>query len=142
MLKTRLNEGLLEKGVGICKKIAASREVVTACFYGPWVFGYAEEKSDIHILLVLNEYQPTLRGYFTSLNGGGVSTIAVDQKAFEKDVEQGWLGEFIAEKITTPYKSLINEEYLLRQETKLKKRIIWELLENIVLEFPELSRIH
>jgi len=68
-----------------------------------------------------------------------VFILAVDQRIFERDVEQGWLGEFVAEKITVPYEPLINEEYLRQQEVKVKKRIIWELLENIVSEFPELS---
>ncbi|NIU38459.1 hypothetical protein GWN65_00360, partial [Candidatus Bathyarchaeota archaeon] len=65
--------------------------------------------------------------------------MTVDRRAFERDVEQGWLGEFVAEKVTVPYEPLINGEYLQRQEVKMKKRTVSELLENLVLEFPELS---
>jgi len=63
----------------------------------------------------------------------------VDRRAFERDVEQGWLGESVAEKVTVPYEPLINGEYFQRQEVKMKKRTASELLENLVLEFPELS---
>jgi tRNA A-37 threonylcarbamoyl transferase component Bud32 len=63
----------------------------------------------------------------------------VDSRAFERDVKQGWFGEFIAEKILIPYEPLSNEEYLWHNEVVLKKRIVWELLENIVLGFPESS---
>jgi len=38
-----------------------------------------------------------------------------------------------------PYLPLINEEYLHEQEVKLKRRLVLELLENLVLDFPELS---
>jgi tRNA A-37 threonylcarbamoyl transferase component Bud32 len=78
--------------------------------------------------------------YLKPLNGTNAFILAVDRGAFEGDVEQGRLGEFTAEKITVPYEPLINKEYLWRQEVMVKKRIVLELLENIVLEFPELSR--
>ncbi len=135
-----LNEGLKENVFGLCKRIAGSRKIMAACFYGPWVCGYADEKSDVHVLMVLGNFRSRLRGYYKSLNGTNAFILAVDQGAFEGDVKQGRLGEFTAEKITVPYESLINEEYLQRQELKAKKRIVLELLENIVLEFPELSR--
>ncbi len=140
MMPRLLNEGLKENVFGLCKRIAGSRQIIAACFYGPWVCGYADEKSDVHVLLVLGSFRSRLRSYLKPLNGINAFILAVDQGAFEGDVEQGRLGEFTAEKITVPYESLINEEYLRRQEVMAKKRIIFELLENIVLEFPELSR--
>ena len=125
----------------ICMHIAASHEsrVTAASFYGPWVCGYADEKSDLHVLLVLHNYRPRLRAYHKTLKEVRLFILAVDQRAFERDVKGGWLGEFVAEKLTVPYEPLVNEEYLQGQEVKVKRRIVSELLENIILEFPELS---
>jgi len=49
------------------------------------------------------------------------------------------LGEALAERIVFPYIALENREYLHLQEVKLKKRLILELLENLISSFPELS---
>ncbi|KPV61711.1 MAG: bifunctional UGMP family protein/serine/threonine protein kinase [Candidatus Bathyarchaeota archaeon BA2] len=136
-----LNENLKETVSDICMRIAASHksQVIAACFYGSRVCGYAETKSDVHVLLVLSNYSPGLRGYLQPLNGINVFILATSQVAFERDVKQGWLGEFVAQNVTVPYEPFINKEYLQRQEVKMKRRIVWELLENIVSEFPELS---
>lgn len=139
MVKPLLNKTLKETSLNLCKDIAGPCKVVAACFYGPRVCGYADEKSDVNILLVLSGIRPTLKGYLESINEIDVFILVADRGMFEKDVEQGLLGEFIAEKIATPYEPLINEEYLRLQEVKLKRRFIWEILENIVSEFPELS---
>lgn len=134
-----LNEGLKENVFGMCRSIAGSRQIVAACFYGSWVCGYADEKSDVNVLLILDGFSLLLNTYSKSTDGVNVLILTVDRRAFEKDVEQGWLGEFVAEKLTVPYEPLIDGEYLQHQEVKMKKRIISELLENLVLEFPELS---
>jgi len=134
-----LNEGLKENVFGLCKGIAGSRQIVAACFYGSWVCGYADEKSDVNVLLILDGFPFLLNTYFKAAGGVNGLILTVDRRAFERDVKQGWLGEFVAEKVTVPYEPLINGGYLQRQEVKMKKRIISELLENLVLEFPELS---
>jgi tRNA A-37 threonylcarbamoyl transferase component Bud32 len=123
----------------LCRQIAASHELVAACLYGPYVCGYGREKGDLNVLLVLSGFRPALRSYHKSLNGIDVFILTVERGAFEKDVKAGWLGEFAAEKVMVPYEPLYNEEYLSHQEVLLKRRIVWELLENIVLGFPESS---
>ena len=133
-----LSEGLKENVLGICKRIAGSHNIVAACFYGPRVCGYGDEKSDVHALLLLSDYRTGLKCYSKPSNGVNVFILVVDQRIFERDVKQGWLGEFVAEKVTAPYEPLINEKHLSCREVKVKRRIIWELCENIVLEFPEL----
>jgi len=134
------NENLNENVLDICKRIAGSREIVAACFYGPHVCGYADEKSDVNVLLVIRNYISILKGYLKPLNEVKVFILAVDKGSFERDIRQGWLGEFATNKLIIPYKPLLDEKYLQKQEVKAKKRIIWELLENIVLTFPELSQ--
>ncbi len=136
-----LSENLKENTSEICMRIATSHnsKIIAACFCGPWVCGYADDKSDVHLLLVLANYHPRLRGYRKPLNGTNAFILAVDQGAFERDVEAGWLGEFAADRVMVPYEPLFNEEYLSCKEVLLKRRIVWELLENIVLGFPESS---
>ena len=132
-------QSVRESTLTLCMDIAGSSSIVAVSLYGSWVCGYADEKSDVNVLLVLSNYRPRLKGYLKPLEGIKAFILVVDQGIFERDVEKGWLGEFVAEKITVPYEPLINEEYLKQQEVKVKKRIIWELLENIISEFPELS---
>ena len=68
-----------------------------------------------------------------------IFVFAVDEWIFERDVDRGFLGEALAGGLIFPYKPLLNEVYLHGQEVKLKKRLTLELLENLVLDFPELS---
>jgi len=138
-LSSLLSEDLEEKMVGLCKSIAGSRQIVAACFYGSWVCGYADEKSDVNVLLILDDFSLILNTHVRSADGTNALFLTVDRIAFEKDVGQGWLGEFVADKVIVPYETLINRQYLQRQEVKMKKRTVSELLENLVLEFPELS---
>jgi len=68
-----------------------------------------------------------------------IFVFAVDEWVFERDVDRGFLGEALAGGLIFPYKPLLNKGYLRVQEVKLKKRLTLELLENLVLDFPELS---
>jgi tRNA A-37 threonylcarbamoyl transferase component Bud32 len=124
----------------LCYSVAEKRKIVAACLYGPAVSGYADERSSLNILLVLSRFQPMLKTYHKTVSQKDVYVLTVDQRAFRRDVEMGWLGEFVADKLIVPYEPIINREYLWRQEIAVKKRIIFELLEAIILEFPELSR--
>jgi len=123
----------------LCYAIAAQRRIVAACIFGPLASEYADEKSSVNVLLVLRGYQPILKTHRRAFEQRDALILTVDQRAFQKDVEKGWLGEFAAQKLMLPYEPLINNDYLWRQEVALKKRIVWELLEVIVSEFPELS---
>ena len=134
-----LCEDFKEEVLGICGRITGVREPVAACFYGSQVYRHVNHEGGVNVLLVLNDFRLRLKSYQESLNGTNVFILVVDKDAFEHDVEQGRLGEFVAEKITIPYQAFLNKEYLWQKEVQMKKRIIRELLENMVLEYPELS---
>jgi len=135
------NENPNENVLNICKRIAGSRKIVAACVYGPRVCGYADEKSDVNLLLVISNYRSVLKGFLKPLNNEVKAfTLAVDRGSFERDIKQGWLGEFVTNNLIIPYQPLINEKYLQEKEVRVKKRIIWEILENLVITFPELSQ--
>lgn len=97
-------------------------------------------KKTVEALLVVRGFSPKLMNYVKIINGTSVIFVAVDEWVFERDVDRGFLGEALAWGLIIPYLPLINEDYLHRQEIKLKKRLTLEILENLVLAFPELSR--
>jgi len=138
-MTTQLKESLKEKVLEQCRRIAGSRQIVAACLFGPWVCGYADPKTDINVLLVLDSFPLRLNTYTETVDGVNVQVLAVNRLDFERDVNKSWLGEFFAEKLTSPYEPLENEEYLHLNELKIKKRTVLELLENLILSFPESS---
>jgi tRNA A-37 threonylcarbamoyl transferase component Bud32 len=138
-MTTQLNEKLKERVLEQCRDIADSRQIAAACLYGPWVCGYADKKTDLNVLLILENFTLRVNTYFESADGVDASILTVNRLDFERDVRAGWLGEFFSEKVTGPYEPLKNGEYLRLNEVKTKKRTILELLENLITEFPESS---
>jgi len=122
------------------RRIAGNRQIVAACQYGPIVNGYGDGESEVNILLVLSKFQTRLKTYRKPVGERDAFVLVVDQGTFQKDVSAGWLGEIAADKLMVPYEPLFGSDYLWQQEIALKKRIVWELLEALVLEFPELSQ--
>ena len=69
-MTTRLLNGDTEKTVSeFCKRSAGSRQIVAACLYGPWVCGYADEKSDVNVLLILHSFPLILNTTHNSTDG-------------------------------------------------------------------------
>ena len=83
MMNHFLNESLKENVLGLCKRIAGSRQIVAACFYGPWVCGYADEKSDVNVLLILDSFTLLLNTYVRSTDGVNALILTVDQRALK-----------------------------------------------------------
>jgi tRNA A-37 threonylcarbamoyl transferase component Bud32 len=123
----------------MCHSVAGNRTIVAACLYGPLVSGYGDDKSNIDILLILKGFGSRIKTYRKKVSRRNALILVVDQGAFQRDISAGWLGEIAADKLLIPYEPLINSDYVWRQEVALKKRLVWELLENLVLEYPELS---
>jgi len=128
-----------ESILALCCSVAGNRTIVAACLHGPLVRGYGSDESDIDILLILKGFGSRIKTYGKKVSHRNALVLAIDQGAFQKDVSAGWLGEIAADKLLIPYEPLINGDYLWRQEVALKKRVAWELLEGLILEFPELS---
>jgi len=135
-----LDDGLRRKLIRLCEDIAGSSQITAAIIAGDYTSGANEFKIIPEIFLVIPDFQPKLMSYIKALDGRNIIVIAVDEWIFERDVDRGFLGEAIAEKMIFPYIALASTDYLRIQEVKLKKRLVLELLENLVLDFPELSR--
>jgi len=139
MSNQTLSNSQEEQVLNLCRQIAGTRKIAAACVFGARPSGYGTDQSDINVLLIVKNYPSRLMVYPKLLDDVNAFFLVVDCGLFEADVEQGIIGEFVAEKLMLPYRPIINQEYLQFQEIKLKKRIVWELLENLVLEYPEMS---
>ena len=140
MALKKMNDDLKKRLLDLCMDVAGSREIVAACMYGPRVQGYGDEGSYIEVLLVLKSSRHIFRCHLKRVTADGeVFILVVDQGFFEKDVESEWLGGLVVDNILTPYEPLVNGEYLQREEIEVKRRIILEIVSNLVLEYPEMS---
>ncbi|UCH31221.1 MAG: hypothetical protein JSV05_06885 [Candidatus Bathyarchaeota archaeon] len=138
---TRLaSKNLREEHIlNLCKKMLQSKEIFSACYYGPKVYGKQYKKTDINALLIMQNPPSKIRNFNQQIAGINLNVLVVDKKVFEADVNHGEFGEFAAEIVAFPYAGLINISYLEKMEVELKKRFIQELLENTILQYPELS---
>jgi len=133
------DQKLTEQIVNFCRHIAGSYQIAGTCICSDYVLGFSDTKTIVEILLVIRDFQPRLMSYVKVLDARNIIVYAVDEWVFERDVDRGFLGEALAGKMIFPYVSLMNGNYLNLQEVKLKKRLVLELLETLVLDFPELS---
>ena len=135
----RVNEKLFEQILGFCRYVAGSCQITSACICGDYALGFCPENATVEVLLIIRDFQPRLMNYVKVFDEKNVVVFAVDEWIFERDVDKGFLGEALAGGLIFPYIPLTNEDYSHSQEVKLKKRLILELLENLILNFPELS---
>ncbi|MEM3824281.1 MAG: lipopolysaccharide kinase InaA family protein [Candidatus Bathyarchaeia archaeon] len=138
-MQKRLYVELKEQICGFCRQIADSRPIIGVCLCGSAFNFFEMVKTPLEVLLVIKGFKPRLMNYVRLFNGRPVIFYAVDQWVFERDVDSGFLGEAFSIHLIFPYTPLAGENYLKMEEVKLKKRLILENLENLALDFPELS---
>src|SRR5512133_2634926 len=92
----------------------------------------------VEVTIIIHDFPARLLSYLKIVKGKPVFFFAVDQWVFERDIDRGLLGEAIASKLVFRYHSLDGAAYLRQREMELKKRLVIELLENLVINFPEL----
>lgn len=92
----------------------------------------------IEVMIIIHDFPARLLSYLKIIRDKPVFFFAVDQWVFERDIDRGLLGEAIASKLVFPYHPFEGGTYLHGREMELKQRLIVELLENIVINFPEL----
>jgi tRNA A-37 threonylcarbamoyl transferase component Bud32 len=134
-----VSEDLTKEIVDFCRHIAGTNETFAICVNGGYSLGLSATKSAIQVLAIIRPFQPRLMNYIKVFNGNNIVVFAVDKWVFERDVDRGFLGEALAGGLIFSYRPLINEDYLHYQELQLKKRLARELLESLVMDFPELS---
>jgi tRNA A-37 threonylcarbamoyl transferase component Bud32 len=130
---------LTEEVLSFCKHVAGSCHIVACFTRSDYASASPTTKKVLQVLVILRGFQPRLMSYVRIVRTSYVTISAVDKWVFERDVDKGLLGEALASALTFPYTSLVNEAYVHLQEVKLKKRLIVELLQSLVLDFPQLS---
>jgi len=136
---TTANIALQRQILDHCKHIAGPYPITAVCQSDDYTLEAPTSKSAVEVLLILKGFQPRLLTNVRVIDGRNVVFFAVEQWVFERDVDRGFLGEGLAGLLIFPYAALCNREYLNVQEVALKKRLVLELLENLVLSYPELS---
>jgi len=134
----RQDEKLTEEIMSFSRHIAGSSRITAACLCSNYS-SLSTSRTATQVLLVIENSQPRLMNYVKAFGASTLVVLAVDKWVFERDVNRGLLGEALAGGLIFPYKPITNEEYLQRQEVILKRRLILELLQSLVLDFPELS---
>ena len=122
-----------------CRHIAGSAQITGISLFDNCSANTKDAKAAVEVVLVIRDFQPRLMSYVRVVDSRNIVIFAVDQWIFERDVERGFLGEASAGTLIFPHIALVGGDYLRTQEILLKKRLILELLENLVLGFPELS---
>ncbi|MCW4009459.1 MAG: hypothetical protein NWF05_02415 [Candidatus Bathyarchaeota archaeon] len=135
----KVNNGFEREILEFCRHVAGPYKITAVCQSDDYTIEEPSAKSTVEVLLVLHDFQPRLMSYMRSIDGRNVIFFVVDQWIFERDVDRGFLGEALASRLIFPYTSLVENDFIHRQEIALKTRLILELLENIVLSYPELS---
>jgi tRNA A-37 threonylcarbamoyl transferase component Bud32 len=136
---THSDTKLTEEILNFCRHAAGSCHVVAVCIRGDYGSVLPTVKTIVQVLAILHDFQPRLMNYVKVFGTTNVSVLAVDEWVFERDVDRGFLGEALAAGLIFPYVALVNRHYLHVQEVRLKKRLVIELLQSLVLDFPELS---
>jgi tRNA A-37 threonylcarbamoyl transferase component Bud32 len=131
----KLSGQILEFG----RHIAGSGRIVAAYIYGDSIAELSRSKVAVEVVLVIRGFQAKLMNYVRVFDGRTVIVVVADEWVFERDVDRGFLGEALVWGLILPYLPLTGNEYLHSKEVKLKKRLACEILENLVLDYPELS---
>ena len=123
---------------GFCMDIAGRREVAAACECGESVYSPRPEGCDV--LVVVEDYADGLRYHTRRMNGCPVMILAADKSLVLLDAKKGAMGEFIVERLLTPYRAFQNPEVLHSIEVDAKERILREELTELVVEYGEIAR--
>jgi tRNA A-37 threonylcarbamoyl transferase component Bud32/predicted nucleotidyltransferase len=102
--------------------------------YGSQVSGYAKKESDYDVIVVMSPFAQRIKYYY--LKGSAqCSALVVEEKAFDKDCQRSSFGEFVSGRLLNPYEALLGREYLRKNETTYKQRVMIEGLSEAYTEY-------
>jgi len=119
-------------------EVAGKREVAATCECGEAVYSARPESYDV--LVIMRDYPDGLRYHTRRMNDRPVKILAADRSLVDLDAQKGAMGEFIVERLLTPYRPFRNPELLRSIEVDAKERILREELKELVLEYGEMAR--
>lgn len=127
-----------ERIIRIINKVVKGLDIEAICMYGSRIAGYANEKSDYDIIVVINNYKNKVR-YKYIFDKIEISAIFVDKDSIVRDAKEGNLGEFVIGRLLNPYEVVVNPEFFDSVEIEYKKRIILEQIDRLQIEYRSLS---
>ena len=130
---------LTSQTLEFCRHVAGTSKITSVALLDNYSLKKSNERTINEVLLIVQNFSPRIMRYLKTVNNKTIFVLAVDQWIFECDIDRGFLGEAIASKLIFPHLALKGNEYLLKKEVALKKRLVLELLENLVVNFPELA---
>jgi tRNA A-37 threonylcarbamoyl transferase component Bud32 len=122
------------------RHIAGQSEIAAIAEVDDYSKRPANQRMIKEVMIILHDFPPRLLSYLKLIRGKPVFFFAVDKWVFERDIDRGLLGEAIAGKLVFPYFAFEGGQYLQEKERELKQRLIVEILENLVINFPELAQ--
>jgi len=130
---------LTNKVLKECLEIAKSK-TFAACIYGESTYKLLEKTETVDALVIIKDFKREITSYKKRINRVKLNIIALDKELFEKDVKLGFFGEFVSDILLAPYIPILNHKYLKEVELQTKKRNVKTILENLILELPELCQ--
>jgi len=122
----------------LCTEVAGRSKVAAACECGTSV--YSSTPSGYDLLVIVEDYPDGLRYHTRKVHACPTTLLAADKSLVDLDARKGAMGEFIVERLLTPYRPLHNQELLRSIEVDAKERILREELRELVLEYGEMAR--
>jgi len=112
----------------------AAKSWSALCIYGSQVSGYASADSDLDALLVVENFEPSVKYLYIREEHPTVALLVVDEEIFEADMRKASLGEFVSGRFLTPYYPVLGRDLIRSADFESKKRIATETLRNLSLE--------
>jgi tRNA A-37 threonylcarbamoyl transferase component Bud32 len=125
--------------IELCTQIAPSTKIIAINKIHNLEFNKKNSNIAIEAVLILKDFKQRIMSTVRFVEGRNISISTVDQWIFERDVDRGFLGEAFASSLVVPYTAILGRTFLHNQELILKKRLILELLENLIQNYPELA---
>ncbi|MCP8322517.1 MAG: hypothetical protein H3Z52_16495, partial [archaeon] len=120
------------------EEITKGKEISAICAYGSRIAGYAREDSDYDVIVAIKNYKPKIR-YSYIRKEIDLAALIVDSKSLIKDAEEASLGEFVAGRLLNVYETLLGGDFIKDVEIKLKRRVTFEILNEVALTYGNLS---
>jgi len=139
-MRDRLLDSNTRREVLVICKQEFGEEIFALAANPSYISSLSETERRVDVTLILDSSSRKLSYERKPFDEGLLSILTVDRGTFEKDVENDWLGGMLVESLLMPYEALVNKNFLWHQEVKAKKRLIVEIIDNLILEYPEMSR--
>ena len=116
--------------LNVLKKLVNFNKIDAIILYGSQVSGYATEKSDYDVIVLVSDYKKNIR--YKYIDGEiQVSAIIIKTNLFINDAKNAHLGEFAVGRLLNPYLPIKGEVLCRKIELIYKKRIILEIINEL-----------